>query len=224
MRLSVSTFYLPFDNIRAEIASLDQAGVDQFHVDFMDGNFVENLGMGIQGLDAVRRCTDKTVDVHMMVRAPERFVGLMADHGADIIYIHPEACGQPAAALQRIRDAGCACGLAISPSVPVPAVEELLPLAEHVLVLSVNPGFANQSYLPGVEQKAVRLAALGRERGFCVMVDGAVDLAAVRRLYPQGIDAYVLGNRILLERDKSEYADAVCAIRAIGEETGGAGA
>jgi len=90
MELSVSTFYLPFDNIREEVTALDQAGVDMFHVDFMDGNFVANLGMGIQDLDAVRRCTKKTVDVHMMVKDPDRYVELMAAHGADVIHIHPE--------------------------------------------------------------------------------------------------------------------------------------
>lgn len=215
MKLSVSTFYLPFQDIRAEIEALDHAGVDMFHVDFMDGNFVENLGMGIQDLDAVRACTDKTVDVHMMVRDPDRYIELMASHGADVIYVHPEACCQPAAVLQHIRRAGCKCGLAISPSVSIPTVEEMLPLCDYVLVLAVNPGFANQSYLPYIEDKAGRLAQMGRQYGFTVIADGAIDLPAVERLHALGVDTYVLGNRILLEHDKSEYASCVEKIRAV---------
>lgn len=213
MKLSVSTFYLPFSEIRSHINALDDAGLDMFHVDFMDGNFVQNLGMGIQDLDAVRACTAKPVDVHLMVNDPDRYIQLMADHGADVIYIHPEACLQPAAVLQHISRLGLKCGIAVSPSMAVPTVEELLPLCDYVLVLAVNPGFANQSYLPCVEDKAARLAALSRQHGFTVIMDGAIALDAVKRLVPQGIDAFILGNRILLEHDKAEYGACVQTIR-----------
>lgn len=215
LRLSVSTFYLPFDEIREQITALDRAGVDMFHVDFMDGNFVENLGMGIQDLDAVRRCTDKPVDVHMMVREPDRYVQLMADHGANVIYIHPEACLQPAAVLQHIRALGLKAGIAMSPSMAVPTVEELLPLCDRVLTLAVNPGFANQKYLPYIEPKAARLAAMSRTcGGYDLIVDGAVDLPAIERLSARGVKGFVLGNRVLLEKDKSEYTRGVELIRA----------
>ena len=213
MELSVSTFYLPFDNIREEVTALDQAGIDMFHVDFMDGNFVANLGMGIQDLDAVRRCTKKTVDVHMMVKDPDRYVELMAAHGADVIHIHPESTAQPAAVLQHIRRLNLKCGLAVSPSVSIATVEEMLPLVDYILLMSVNPGFANQSYLHHVEDKAIRLAEMRHRYGYKVMVDGAVDLEAISRLYPHGVEAYVLGNRVLLNYEKEQYANAVCAIR-----------
>ncbi len=215
MLLSVSTFYLPFDNLRREIAALDDAGADLFHVDFIDGNFVENLGMGIQDLAAVRRCTEKPVDVHMMVCRPGRYVELMADHGADIIHIHPESDPHPAAVLQKIRRLGLKCGLVVSPGTSVATVEELLPLSDYVLVMSVNPGFANQSYLTNVEDKAIRLASMQERYGYTVMMDGAVDLDAVRRLHRHGITAYVLGNRVLLNRDKENYAEAMREIRRV---------
>lgn len=218
MKLSVSTFYLPFNNICQEISALDKAGIDMFHVDFMDGNFVENLGMGIQDLDAVRSCTEKPVDVHMMVQDPDRYVELMAEHGADIIYIHPEACRQPAAVLQHIRRIGRKCGLAVSPSMSIPSVEEMLPLCDYVLVLAVNPGFANQTYLPYAEGKAARLAALGREMGYKTVMDGAIDLNAVKTMSARGVNGFVLGNRVLLEHDLSEYAEQVRTIRATGQE------
>lgn len=213
MKLSVSTFYLPFDEIREQIAALENAGIDMFHVDFMDGNFVQNLGMGIQDLDAVRRCTKRPVDVHLMVNDPDRYIQLMADHGADVIYVHPEACLQPAAVLQHISRLGLKCGIAVSPSMSIPTVEELLPLCDYVLVLAVNPGFANQSYLPYVESKAIRLAEMSGKHGYTVIMDGAVDLEAVKRLSPRGISTYVLGNRILLEHDKTEYAKYVQKVR-----------
>ncbi|MCI8690138.1 MAG: ribulose-phosphate 3-epimerase [Oscillibacter sp.] len=217
MQLSVSTFYLPFDQIREEISALDKAGVDWFHVDFMDGNFVDNLGMGIQDLDAVRRCTEKTIDVHMMVQSPERYVELMAEHGADIIHIHPESAKQPAAVLQRIRRLGLKCGVAVSPSVSIASIEELLPLTDFILLMSVNPGFANQSYLEHVEKKAVRLAAMQETYGYTVIMDGAVNIEAISRLCGKGISAYVLGNRVLLDRKRECYAEAVRSIRAVWE-------
>ena len=215
MDLSVSTFYLPFDEIRGRTAALESAGIDMFHVDFMDGNFVQNLGMGIQDLDALRRCTKKVLDVHLMVREPGRYVQLMADHGADIVYIHPEACLQPASVLQHIRSAGMKSGIAVSPSVSIPTVEELLPLCDWVLVLGVNPGFANQPYLPHVEKKAVRLAQMSRQYGCRVIMDGAITLEIVERLTPQGILSYVLGNRVLLEHDPAEYAACVERVRRV---------
>ena len=215
MQLSVSTFYLPFDKIREEVSALDDAGIDWFHVDFMDGNFVANLGMGIQDLDAVRRCTEKTIDVHMMVQEPGRYVELMAQHGADIIHIHPESAIQPAAVLQQIHRLGVKCGIAVSPSVSIATVEELLPLTDYVLVMSVHPGFANQSYLTHVERKALRLAAMQEMYGYQVMMDGAVDLEVISRLCGKGISAYVLGNRVLLDREKEYYAEAVRSIRAV---------
>ena len=108
LMLSTSTFYLHADQLGEEVESLSRAGVDSFHVDLMDGCFVQNLGM-------VRRHTDRLVDVHMMVRAPGRYIQQIAEHGADIIIIHPEADDHPAATLELIRKQGCKSGIAVNP-------------------------------------------------------------------------------------------------------------
>lgn len=198
LMLSVSTFYLQADRLGEEVEALDRAGVDSFHVDLMDGNFVENLGMSLQDTDAVRRHTSRLVDVHMMVRAPGRYIRRIAEHGADIITIHPEADDHPAATLESIRRNGCKSGLAVNPGTALATVEELFGLCDYVMLMTVNPGFAGQSYLEYVEPKIIRCAAMQQEYGFTLMVDGGVTWGALERLIPHGVRGFVCGNRVLL--------------------------
>lgn len=214
LMLSTSTFYLQADRLAEEIKALDDAGVNSFHVDLMDGNFVENLGMSIQDLDAIRRHTDRLIDVHMMVRAPGRYIRMVAEHGADIITIHLEADDHPAATLEAIRKLGCKSGIALNPGTSLCAAEELFQLCDYVMLMTVNPGFAGQTYLEYVEPKIIRCAAMQRQQGFTLMVDGGVTWDALKRLIPYGVRGFVCGNRVLLEQGKP-YQEIVTRIRSI---------
>lgn len=217
LMLCASTFYLQADRLGEEVEALDQAGVDSFHVDLMDGNYVENLGMSIQDLDAIRRHTARMIDIHMMVRAPGRYIGMLAEHGADLITIHPEADDHPALILENIRKQGCKCGIAVNPDTSIGAVEELFPLCDYVMMMTVHPGFSGQTYLPYVEPKIIRCAKLQEKYGFFLLVDGGVTWGALERLMPQDVHGFVCGNKVLLEQ-KAPYREQVQKIRNILEK------
>ena len=136
-----------FSKLQDEVEKLDKAGIDIFHIDFMDGSFVPNFGMGLQDFDMVRASTQKKVDVHLMIQNPSKYVEMFATRGADIIYIHPEADQQAARTLEDIRKLGKKAGIAINPGTAVETIFELLPLVDYVMVMTVNPGFAGQKYL-----------------------------------------------------------------------------
>ena len=149
-----------FSRLKEEVEELDRAGTDIFHIDFMDGSFVPNFGMGLQDFEMVRSSTQKTVDVHLMIQDPSKHVKMFATMGADIIYIHPEADQQASRTLDVIRGMGKKAGIAINPGTSVENILELLPLIDYVMVMTVNPGFAGQKYLEFVNPK-IELNGIG---------------------------------------------------------------
>ncbi|OQO80123.1 ribulose-phosphate 3-epimerase [Enterococcus durans] len=186
-----------FSKLQDEVEKLDKAGIDIFHIDFMDGSFVPNFGMGLQDFDMVRASTQKKVDVHLMIQNPSKYVEMFATRGADIIYIHPEADQQAARTLEDIRKLGKKAGIAINPGTAVETIFELLPLVDYVMVMTVNPGFAGQKYLEYVNPKIEKLIKLGADFDFEVMVDGAVSLEKIRKLSENGVSGFVLGTSAL---------------------------
>ncbi len=162
-----------FGHLEQVVQELDQAGADIFHMDFMDGHFVPNFGLGLQDFEFVRKATKKLVDVHLMIQNPGRYVEKFADLGADIIYIHPEADIHPARALAVIRKKNKKAGLAINLGTALETVAELFPLIDYLMVMTVNPGFSGQKYLDYVDQKIERVIPYAQKHHFKVMVDGA---------------------------------------------------
>jgi ribulose-phosphate 3-epimerase len=152
-----------FSRLKEEVEELDRAGTDIFHIDFMDGSFVPNFGMGLQDFEMVRSSTQKTVDVHLMIQDPSKHVKMFATMGADIIYIHPEADQQASRTLDVIRGMGKKAGIAINPGTSVENILELLPLIDYVMVMTVNPGFAGQKYLEFVNPKIEKLVKLAED-------------------------------------------------------------
>jgi ribulose-phosphate 3-epimerase len=212
MLLCPSIFNLDFDNLREEILKLDTAGTDIFHVDFMDGNFVANFGLSLQDLDVVRRNTKKKIDAHLMVRSPIRYIKLFADHGADIIYIHPESEIHSVDALSNIKELGKSAGIAVNPDTSIAMIKELFPLVDYVLVMAVNPGFAGQPYLMCVEDKITELIELKKRWNFKIIIDGGVTREILERLVHAGVDGFVLGNLILFKQNK-DYQTIIKEIR-----------
>ncbi|MDB1652827.1 ribulose-phosphate 3-epimerase [Enterococcus durans] len=201
-----------FSKLQDEVEKLDKAGIDIFHIDFMDGSFVPNFGMGLQDFDMVRASTQKKVDVHLMIQNPSKYVEMFATRGADIIYIHPEADQQAARTLEDIRKLGKKAGIAINPGTAVETIFELLPLVDYVMVMTVNPGFAGQKYLEYVNPKIEKLIKLGADFDFEVMVDGAVSLEKIRKLSENGVNGFVLGTSALFGK-KEKYKEIISKIR-----------
>ncbi|WP_430606717.1 ribulose-phosphate 3-epimerase [Enterococcus sp. AZ170] len=202
-----------FSNLKKETQELDQAGIDIFHMDFMDGSFVPNFGMGLQDFELVRSVTEKPVDVHLMIQEPSKYVEKFADLGADIIYIHPEADQQAARTLDIIHQKGKKAGIAINPGTSVEMVQGLLPLVDYVMVMTVNPGFAGQKYLEYTNSKIEKLLALTNEYHFDVMVDGAISPEKVQQLSKIGVKGFVLGTSALFGKT-STYQETLGKLRA----------
>ncbi|MCM3698086.1 ribulose-phosphate 3-epimerase [Paenibacillus macerans] len=194
-----------FNSLENEVAALDEANVDIYHIDIMDGKFVPNFGMGLQDLELIRKQTGKTVDVHLMIDSPGDYIDLFSAKGADIIYFHPEADKHPTRTIDRIRAHGVKAGIALNPGTSLATVDPLLSLVDYVLVMTVNPGFAGQKYLPFVNDKIKALHALKRQKGlpFTIVVDGAISEEKIEELSEYGVEGFVLGTSTLFGKQES---------------------
>lgn len=208
IKLCPSMMCANYANLAQEVDSLDQAGIDIFHMDIMDGQFVPNFGMGLQDYELIRKETAKLMDVHLMIMNPERYVAKFAKLGADIIYFHPEADLQPARTIDKIHELGCKAGIAINPGTSVNSVKELLSIIDYLLVMTVNPGFAGQKYLPYVDAKISELVNLKDKYKFEITVDGAISPEKIQILTKMGVDNFVLGTSALFGK-KENYSTLI---------------
>lgn len=212
MLLCPSLMCADYTNMGTTVQELDKAGADIFHCDIMDGNFVPNFAMGLEDVKAVRACTKKPVDVHLMIESPANKVQLFIDAGADIVYIHPESERYVVKTLAAIKDAGASAGIAVNPDTSIASIEEILNLCDYVMVMTVNPGFAGQKFIDFTEKKVRHLAQLKEQFGFEVIIDGACSPERVRDLSAAGADGFVLGTSALFGKPYS-YADCLQKLR-----------
>lgn len=203
-----------FDSLAAEVRELSEAGADIFHVDIMDGSFVPNYAMGLEDLKCVRRNTSRPIDAHLMVENPAAVVELIAAAGADIIYVHAEADRHLAKTLGRIRQLGKKPGLAVNPGTSLEMIRPVLSLCDYILVMTVNPGFAGQKYLPFVNDKIEALTALKADFTYKILIDGACSPAVIQDMSERGVDGFVLGTSALFGQDR-RYRDILTELHKV---------
>ena len=212
--LMASMMCADYTNLGEEVRKLDEAGIDSFHIDIMDGRYVGNFAMSLNDMRAIRSLTDKPMDVHLMVEHPLNTIDLFinACKPGDTIYIHPEAEYHPSTTLQKIIDAGRIPGIAINPGTSVDSVRMMLTIVKKVLVMSVNPGNAGQMFLPYVREKYEKLLAEKDEMGFEVYWDGACGADKIKQYAPLGVRGFVLGTTLLFGKGKP-YGEVLKNIR-----------
>lgn len=185
--------------LRDEVKNLEDAGIDIFHIDIMDGSFVDNFGMGYQDMAFIKNNTTKQVEAHLMVRKPYNYLDILFNLGIDIIYIHPEVDPDPATTIEKIHQHGAIAGIAINPGTAISTIEELLNTVDRVLVLGVNPGHAGRKYQPYVDRKIERLLELKRVYDFEIYMDGAVTIDRINQWECRGVKGFVLGTATLFK-------------------------
>jgi ribulose-phosphate 3-epimerase len=198
VRIAASILSANFAKLGEEIAAAERGGADLIHVDIMDGHFVPNLTMGPPVVRSIRKVANVPLDVHLMIEDPDRYLDAFVEAGAAMISVHVEALPHLHRTIQAIKALGAGAGVAINPSTPVGALEEIAADLDHVLVMSVNPGFGGQTFIPRSESKirAIR-ALLDRERSHAAIeVDGGVDRTNAARLVEAGATILVAGNSI----------------------------
>jgi ribulose-phosphate 3-epimerase len=187
-----------FARLGAHIAEVEAAGASMLHFDVMDGHFVPNLTMGTPVLQAVRKATRAHLDVHLMITNPDAFVGVFVEAGADSVSVHQEVCPHLDRTLRLIQSEGAQAGVVLNPSTPVSTLDEVLDIVDFVLVMSVNPGFGGQRFLPNALRKIAQLAERRERLGlrYKIEVDGGIGPGNAADVVKAGAEWLVAGNSI----------------------------
>lgn len=188
-----------FAHLGASIEMLDSSGAEWIHCDIMDGVFVPNISFGIPVLKAIRPLTQKVLDVHLMIQQPERYITTFRDAGADVLTVHQEACLHLDRTVHAIREAGMRAGVSLNPATPVDTIRHILPYVDLVLIMSVNPGFGGQKFIPYAFDKIMQVRQMIAQMGLNVRVevDGGISLENCREVYLAGADVLVSGNAVM---------------------------
>jgi ribulose-phosphate 3-epimerase len=218
VRIAPSLLSANFARLAEDVAMCEAGGADWLHIDVMDGQFVPNLTFGAKVIDTVRKVSSLPLDVHLMVVEPEKYLDDFAAAGATGLTIHVEAAPHLHRQLQRIRELGCAAGVALNPGTPLESVREAIPMLDLLLVMTVNPGFGGQEFIPHSIDKVGRARALLEAAGSraTLEVDGGINRETIADVRAAGADTFVAGNAIFASKDpKGEIAAlrAACAVK-----------
>lgn len=213
--LAPSVLSADFARLAENIQAVQGAGADWLHLDVMDGLFVPNLSFGQPVVRAIRAVTSLPLDVHLMIQDPGRYLDSFAQAGADVLTIHLEACVHLHRNIQQIKSLGLQAGVALNPHTPVESLWPVLPDLDLVCLMSVNPGFGGQAFIPSTMNKLAALDRYRKEHGltFRIEIDGGVDLQNAVSLMQAGADVLVAGNSVFGQADAAQAVRAFKAIR-----------
>ncbi len=225
VRIAPSILSADFAHLADEIAAVEQAGADMVHVDVMDGHFVPNLTIGPPIVEAIRKVTKLPLDVHLMMTNPDDFLGEFAEAGADYLTVHVEACPHLHRTIQSIKEKGVKAGVTLNPATPLVSIEAILPDADLLLIMSVNPGFGGQRFIPRVLDKIRQARTMIRQTGRPILleVDGGVKADNAGEIVNAGADILVAGSAIF-EAPGHNYRHAIAQLRTTGAAANAKGA
>lgn len=203
-----------FLNLQADCDMLNSSEADWFHLDVMDGRFVPNLSFGLPVIEQIRTATKKVCDVHLMILEPEKYAEAFKNAGADKLTIHYEACTHLHRNIQQIRSLGMSPGVALNPHTPVTVLEDILQDLDMVLLMSVNPGFGGQKFIPQTLKRITELRKMIDERGLDVLIeiDGGVSIDNAKSIVDAGADVLVAGNAVFKAADQKAMIAALKAV------------
>ncbi|MBU0698878.1 MAG: ribulose-phosphate 3-epimerase [Proteobacteria bacterium] len=201
-----------FSRLGDEIRAVEDAGADWIHVDVMDGHFVPNITIGPLIVEAARKVTSLPLDVHLMIESPERYIKDFADAGADLISVQVEACVHLNRTIQMIKEIGLRAGVVLNPSTPLATIEWVLKDVDFVMIMSVNPGFGGQKFIPNSLDKVKDLRGMTRENGLSTLIeiDGGVNEKTIKNISDAGVDVFVAGSAIF---ESSDYKETITRFR-----------
>ena len=210
-KIAPSILAADYANFASELKRIEETSAEYVHIDIMDGQFVPNISFGADVVASMRKHSKLVFDCHLMVVNPERYVEAFAQAGADIMTIHAESTLHIHGALQKIKAAGMKAGVVINPGTPVSAIESVLSLVDQVLIMTVNPGFGGQAFIPEMLEKVEKIAQLRDEKGydFDIEVDGGVDNKTIKACYEAGANIFVAGSYLFKASDLAAQVETL---------------
>lgn len=210
-KIAPSILAADYANFASELKRIEETSAEYVHIDIMDGQFVPNITFGADVVASMRKHSKLVFDCHLMVVNPERFVDAFAQAGADIMTIHAESTLHIHGTLQKIKKAGMKAGVVINPGTPVSAIEPVLSLVDQVLIMTVNPGFGGQAFIPEMLEKVQKVAKIRDEKGydFDIEVDGGVDNKTIKACYQAGANVFVAGSYLFKASDLTAQVETL---------------